>query len=55
MKQTEEKGIERVLDFLNTIGASNKYAHRPKLVNTGGEMTWPNIKLRHDVSIKELL
>ena len=55
MEQTEEEEIERVPDFPNIIGALKKYAHRLKSMNLGGGMIWENIKLRHDVPIKELM
>ena len=45
MEQTEEEAIERVSDFLNTIGALKKYSHRLKPANTGEGITWTNIKL----------
>ena len=55
LKQTKEEQTERNLDFSNTIGALKKCAHRLKPANSGGGMTWTNIKLRHDVTIEELM
>ena len=55
MEETEEDAIEQVLDFLNTIRALKKYAHRLKLANIGGCMTWTKIKVSYDVLIKELM
>ena len=35
IKQTEKEAIERVSDFLNTVRALKKLAHRLKPANTG--------------------
>ena len=55
MEQTEEDTIEKISDFLTTIGSFKKYVYRLKPTDPSGGMTGTNIKLRHDVLIKDIM